>query len=296
MTVPIYIGIAAVLFIVGIIFILKGSSSDDETAVPISSIGEIREFKETLVPTEKSEPKEVVEPGPEVDTQQSQGNQFMEENHQLRKEILDEKQRYEELEKRLESLKNELDQAKDQREDSIKDLKDENEKIKLEKEQLSSNTQLIEDLKEKTGLLEKQYEENQKQQDEMKTMIAQLKSEKDDLVAQIKVKEDQVDDQIKAQAVAASKMEFETLGNKLMGSISAIEELKRENKDLQQANLDLKEAFKKTGELNTQLMKKEKMMQYELTKNRAQALGLEKICADFRTRIETMAGTAMTEK
>ena len=101
--------------------------------------------------------------------------------------------------------------------------------------------------------------------------------------------------QIKEQRAEASKTEFEALSSKLVESISTIEDLKRENKALQQSNSDLRDEFKRTEELNEHLLKKEKMIQYELTKNRAQALGLEKICEDFRTQIETMAATATAD-
>jgi len=293
MTIPIYIGIAAFLFVIGIMFILKGIPSEEEKAVPISNPSEIRKLKESIVSSETKEP-EVALPPEATKAERSQGDQFMEENHQLRKEVLQEKGRYEQLEQRMEALKKEYDQAKEQKGEIIRTLKEENTKFKTEKEQLSSNDGLLDELKTKTELLEKQYAESQKQQEEMKAMIEQLKTEKDDLLAQTKLKEDRVAQQLKAQKTEASKAEFETLSNKLIESIAAIEELKRENKDLQQSTWDLRDEFKKTEELNAHLVKKEKMMQYELTKNRAQALGLEKICADFRTQIETMAGSATT--
>ena len=293
MTVPIFIGIAALLFIIGIVFVVKGISSEEETAVPISNPREIRDLKKAFTPSATDQSK-VSMPPESTKTEQSQGNQFMEENHQLRKENLEEKGRSEQLKERIEAMKKEYDQAAEQKEEAIRVLKEENSKFKAEKEQVSLNDGLLDEFKSKTALLEKQYDESQKQKEEMTAMIEQLKTEKNDLVAQAKLKENQFADQMKAQAIEAHKNELEVLTNKLMGSISAIEALKRENKDLKQSNLDLKEEFAKTEELNAHLMKKEKMMQYELTKNRAQSLGLEKICADFRTRIETMAGSATT--
>ena len=113
---------------------------------------------------------------------------------------------------------------------------------------------------------------------------------------QTKLKEEQVANQLKEQRAEAGRVEFEALSGKLIESINIIGDLKRENKDYQKANLDLKDAFKKMEEMNDHLVKKEKMMQYELTKNRAQALGLEKICEDFRTQIETMSATATAEQ
>ncbi len=292
MTIPMYIGIAAFLFIIGVVFILKGiPSEEEEKAVPISNPREIQELKKTFVPDGTNEPK-LAAASEAVQAQQPQGDQFMEDNHRLRKEILDEKARYEELEQRMDALKKEYGQEKDQTEETLRALKEENRRFKTEQEQLSSNNGLLDELKTKTGLLETQYAESQKQQEEMKAMIEQLKTEKDDLLVKTKQNDEQASEQRRAQTIKANKTEFEMLSNKLIESISAIEELKRENKDLQTSNGNLSDRFKKTEELNDHLMKKEKMIQYELTKNRAQALGLEKICADFRTRIETMTGAA----
>ena len=57
----------------------------------------------------------------------------------------------------------------------------------------------------------------------------------------------------------------------------------------------MKNNSKKAEELNAHLLQKDQMIQYELTKNRAQALGLEKICEDFKTQIESMTVSAATE-
>ena len=291
MTIPIYIGIAAVLFITGIVFVLKGISAEEETAVPILNPSEIRELKETFAPPKTDGPG-VTAPSADAGGEQSQGDQFMGENHQLRKEALEAKENYEQLKGRMEALQKEYTEVKEQKEETIRTLKNENAKIQTEREQISANDELLDDLKVKIEILERQYTESQKQQEEMRTMVGQLRTEKDDLLAQTKQKDEQASAQIMTKTIMTNKAEFEMLSNKLIESISIIEELKRENKDLQKTNSNLSDRFRKTGELNDHLMKKEKMIQYELTKNRAQALGLEKICADFRTQIETMAGAA----
>ena len=88
-------------------------------------------------------------------------------------------------------------------------------------------------------------------------------------------------------------MEFEALSNRLEGAITTIEGLKGTNKDLKLSNQALQEDFKRTEELNVQLLEKERIMQYELVKNRAQALGLERICEDFKRQIEEMSVVAV---
>jgi len=48
----------------------------------------------------------------------------------------------------------------------------------------------------------------------------------------------------------------------------------------------LREKCVKCEEFNVQLQEKEKMLEYEFTKARAQVIGLEKICEDFKKKIE----------
>ena len=293
MTIPIYIGIAALLFIIGIVLVLKGIPSEEEKAVLISNLHEIRELKETFVPSEKNEPQVALR-SDVTPKEQPQVNQCMDENHQLRKEILEEKERYAQLERQMGALKKEYDQAKEQTKETIGDLKEETAKLSAQNKTLASNGGMLDKLQAKTELLETQYGESRKQLAKMAAAIEQLRTEKNELLTQMKIDKDQAAEQFNARTTAANKTEFQALSDKLVESIAAIEELKRENKNLGQSNWSLKEEFKKVEELNAHLMKKEKMMQYELTKNRAQALGLEKICADFRARIETMAASATT--
>ncbi|MBN1869592.1 MAG: hypothetical protein JW847_03330 [Candidatus Omnitrophica bacterium] len=291
MTILIYMGIAALLFIIGIIFILKSIPSEDEKVVPILDFKEIRKMNDENALSQTGGTKDAM--GPRMANEgQPYENRILEENHQLRKEIVESKVKYEQLEERMEGLRKEYGQLKEREEKNQKIFMNENVRMKAEREELSSSEGILSELKNKIELLEKQYRESQMRQGEMEAMIGQLRAEKNDLLAQTRMKEEQAEAQRKEQAFVSNKSEFEALSNKLVESISTIEELKRENKDLQREKQELMDKFKKTEELNNHLMKKEKMMQYELTKNRAQAIGLEKICADFRTKIETLEETA----
>jgi len=71
--------------------------------------------------------------------------------------------------------------------------------------------------------------------------------------------------------------------------------VKGENKGLQGFNQGLKNDFEKTKEHNAHLIEKERFMEFELSKNRAQALGLEKICEDFKVQIETLTATVSSQ-
>jgi len=309
MLIPILIGAAAVLFVAGIVFIVKGVSSEDQKVVPISNPKEIEELKSAFMPPQKKELSEAeleiqkkIEPQITPRLEEAQVNPLTEENVQLKAQMEDQKNKVVQLEKTLEDLRKEYNQLKGQ-----------------EKEDASSGHELLDELKTKKESLEKQYEESRNQQVELEAAINQLKTEKDDLSVQVKRREDQAAElqteltsvkaasegklkaaqetinQFETQRPEVDKSELDALSNKLVEAIASIEGLKCENRNLQQLTLDLKANFKTTKELNAHLLEKEQMMQYELTKNRAQALGLEKICEDFRTRIETMAATAAAE-
>ncbi|HQP10597.1 MAG TPA: hypothetical protein PKV41_04365 [Candidatus Omnitrophota bacterium] len=291
MTIPIFIGIAAVIFVIGVFFVVRGISAENQSAVPISDPEELQQLKNNFISPEAPR-REILVQTRKLAEAQAEPAQEPIEGHQLRKELGDQRQKFEQLEREMEALKGKYAQMQDQKERERELLERERAKLDGEKMMLSSKSDLLSELKVKTEMLEKQYEEAQKRHAEMTREITQLKVENDHLVMQTKLKEEQAAIHLKEQKAEASKIEFEALSAKLIESIATIEGLKRENNDLKQSLEDLKEAFKKTGELNDHLLKKEKMLQYELTKNRAQALGLEKICEDFRAQIETMAETA----
>ncbi len=291
MTIPIFIGIAAVIFIVGVLFVVKGVSSEEQEAVPISNPEEIQKLKSAFVPPKSPDVQAPVEVQSPADPKEP-SPQMIEENHQLRKDLNDQKARFEELEKDMEVLKKDYLRMQDHKLKEFEALEKEKAQFDGERQMLSSKGDLLSELKVKTEMLERQYDEVQKQRTEMNMVISQLKAEKDALTMQTKLREEQVAGEIKAQRAEASRVEFASLSSKLIESIATIADLKRENKDLQKANQELADAFKETEELNAHLSQKEKMIQYELTKNRAQALGLEKICEDFRTQIEIMSEAA----
>ena len=70
--------------------------------------------------------------------------------------------------------------------------------------------------------------------------------------------------------------------------LSLSEDLKKENAKLREDLDKVNPEMEKLKSFNHQLLEKEKMMQYDLIRNRAQAVGLEKICEDLKTKIEQM--------
>ena len=275
MSISVFIGIAAVFFIIGIICIIKGASSEEDDAVPISSPKEIEELKNSFAPPEEMEtPDSRMKASPKsgLSNLLTKTGVTMPGGSNQQSEITELIRKNEQLERNLQVLNEENRNIKDSQIEKVKALEEKLTNTLREKEQLLPNRQLIDDLKAKGDLFEKQHAENKIQQEELREFIRTLESEKTEL--------------LKSQKSGVDQSEFEAIGNRLEGSITAIETLKGENQDLQQSNQNLIDDFKKTRENNAHLVEREKVMEYELTKNRAQTVGLEKICEGFKIQIE----------
>lgn len=281
MSVTAFIGLAAILFILGILFITKGTTLEENDAVAISSPEEIEGLKSTFSPSQQKESpdseKEIPADTPSIelskDTEVSPSV-----NVNQRSEIDELADKNKQLEQDLEMLKSENQKVKDSKLIEVGALEDKLSNIQREKEQLSKDHELIDELKVKGELAEKRYTENKLQQDELQKFISTLESEMAELV--------------RAQKMGVDNTEFQALNNRLESSIATIETLKGENIALQGSNQGLVNDFEKTKEYNEHLVEKERFMEFELSKNRAQAFGLEKICEDFKCQIETLTTAA----
>ena len=288
------IGIAAIIFITGIILIAKGISVQDEKAVPISDLEELVAFKGMHTTQSKSpqlhdsrERKKRSE-GSNSLTIESMASQQIStdeiqrlrgENAQLKVQINDQKNKFEILEQRIAALQNEQVKIKESASNEVKILEQKIMQIQQEKEKLLTNRELLDELKSKNEMLQRQYVESQAHQTDLKVIINQLEEEKNAL--------------LKMQKSGIDKPELDDLGVRLANSIAMIEVLKSENKGLQHSHEELKRHYQMLEDFNQQLQEKGKLMQYELIKNRAQALGLEKICEDFKMQIESRASTTL---
>jgi chromosome segregation ATPase len=158
-------------------------------------------------------------------------------------------------------------------------------------------------------LLAAQREINEKQ-DKWHQTASDLKEEKESLFAEFHEKEEQLQkvrasldliektnnqrlneanraiDVLKAQRRESDRAQVEALERKLSDAIASAEVLRKEKEDLLQARASLEQNFQKVKEFNTHLIEKTKLLQYESTKQRAQALGLERVCEDFKIQIE----------
>ncbi len=90
--------------------------------------------------------------------------------------------------------------------------------------------------------------------------------------------------------------EKEILDQQLVRAMARLRELQREREELIRTRASLQEDLAKVKDFNIFLLEKEKILQYELTKQRVQALGLEKICEDFRIQLDEMSRSGATKR
>jgi len=163
MSLPVFVGIAVVFFIIGVVCIIKGTSSEEGDAVPISNPKEIEEFKSSFMSPEKQDP-----PNPQTDELPKGGSlnllkakgDAMSGGSNQQSEINELTQKNEQLERNLQELNEEKRNIKDSQVEKINALEEKITNVLKEKEKLLLNRQLIDDLKAKGEIFEKQFTEN----------------------------------------------------------------------------------------------------------------------------------------
>lgn len=75
-----------------------------------------------------------------------------------------------------------------------------------------------------------------------------------------------------------------------------VERLKKEKEELIQSRENLENDLAQLKEVHDRLREKERLLQYELTKNRAKAIGLEKICKVYKEQMESRQKIPETQK
>ena len=185
----------------------------------------------------------------------------------------------EEYRLKIAQLETFLNSAQKQRDENLNSLQEHLQNLKTHEEQLTQARQTVEYLTTKNQALQNQIEEDS-------VRIGQVQ---DDLISTRKESQKQLEKksdivrQLESQLVFSQK-ESE---RQLQETQATIKNLKEEKDALITAASDLEMNLQKTKELNAFLLEKDEMMLYELSKNRAQAMGLEKICEDFKLEIET---------
>ena len=101
---------------------------------------------------------------------------------------------------------------------------------------------------------------------------------------------------IEMQRTEADRARQELLDKQLAEALAEMDGFKKERQQLLDAHDGLERDFSKIKDMNTYLLEKEKLLQYELAKERAQSLGLERICEDFKVQIDDMAKSGVTNR
>ena len=332
--------IAAASFSAGLMFIVRGYSSDEDDmkAVPISDIHEIDEFKkvytsdkkidssnrETWIIPGKPRPDPSFVAPKKADTSTSLA---------YTSTIYDQQNKIMQLEQEILLLKGTRNEDLKRLEDKIYELNLENNRLKetLERELginknlqalseekhayfeninmqfLSSQDNVIQlaesnkTLTDNFERLQNQWNEAQKLITQQRLEIAELEKQKNLFAEQFSEAQQQItvlsDKLISVEAnLISEKEQMEqakqtthlTADASIVQFNDRIKQLEAQCDELRQAKIDLTRNFEKIKELNESLLDKEQSLYYELTKSRAQSLGLSKICEDFKGQIETM--------
>src|SRR3989338_8702893 len=101
---------------------------------------------------------------------------------------------------------------------------------------------------------------------------------------------------LQIQKSESDRIQHELLDKKLSDALAEVGGFRKEREQLLQAHNGLERDFTKIRDSNTYLLEKEKLLQYELTKERAQSLGLERICEDFKIQIDEMAKSVVANR
>ncbi len=136
----------------------------------------------------------------------------------------------------------------------------------------------------------------------------QMQQEKERLIFQLKVSELKLEELQKTIELLRQNVELrskfqidqsqssvsqgnpkESIDQKLEWAVLNLDEMKKEKEKLHQANAELETRLTKIREHNALLLKKESMLHYELSKSRAQAMGLEKICMSLKDQLNQVS-------
>ena len=184
-------------------------------------------------------------------------------------------------------------------EDLIKRNRTLEEEINKQKSQIT-DSQTSQQLEEAAKTIEKLKSENQRLQTQLKEEISKITNLEEKMGPIQKKSQDFV---LKADS-QQTPVSLSTLGDELRSQMEAmrktIETLKTENQSLLEAqkglgqggpgdSLGWQEKFDQVKKMNAYLLEKERFLQLELTRSRAQALGLEKICAGFQSQLEELS-------
>lgn len=313
MTFYIFLGATVVLFVIGMTLIMKGMrepSREEDKVVPIADLKELQpapavkpqqpasaSLSQQVIAENMKKPVSPIQPLPDTSSEvrelRSRLEGVLRDNHrleeELRKEIEAKAVPQQKLDlSELEALKvgaAKMEQQLRQSEDEMGRLR------KILEESRRDHQNEIVNLK---GLLQQTQEDRDRVRQEYLSQMnvqqdiaaiqeknRQLEQERNDWLARISQHQIELEEQQKQITELRNKPPVVDTAA-LTQTMTALEKLKNERDELLEAGRLQEKNIQKLKEFVAFLQEKEKMYQYELTKCRAQILGLERICADFK--------------
>lgn len=305
--------VAIIFFVWGLIAIIKGwQGCAEDDSVPISELEEMKEWTAgyPFEPRVRDQEKKAASPPQEIET-------IKKEYERLRAE---QESQMSDLKERLAQLNRDKEQLLLSRE-IVDELKAENQRLQEQEDAHRS----------KIGRLEKEVSEAGQaalgHQSQFGEKIGQMQAENQHLLRELKEKEEQLrqltvdleliqkvnnqklneahramellsiqnEESARRRAIEDSAKQ-EALNKQLSEAAVSIEQFKRETEEWAAVKAALEERLQKVEAHNSRLVEKENALRHEIAKHRAQTLGLEKICEDFKIQIDEMSKSPIANR
>ncbi len=214
-----------------------------------------------------------------------EGKKVHEQSADERIQLSQQKAKYEELEQNVERLKKIFDQEKQREVYKLKSLEAEVTRLQNENQALTENTLLHEKLKGEKQSLVEQLRKSEERAKELIENIAAIKSANEQSLQQVR----EAMQNLQLEQKQFQKAHDAAMSKELEEAINRVVSYEQQVKDLIQAKSKLEEELSQNKQFNAELLEKERSLQYELAKSRAQMLGLERMCEDFKVLIDRMS-------
>lgn len=295
--------------------VLQGGNNDflkqsEEKIIHLSS--ENVSLKESLsreIEAQKRKEAESLEQGGELAQAKRSIESLHLENAQLTQELQDNKKRFSEIEDVIEKTKRGHEQALEIERAKTKAMERELSKLDELSQKYANDRLLLEELrvgnkdlvkKHQAGLeeiLQLQQEillvnkERQIQHKNYEDTVNQIKKENQGLLlemgrAEQKLKQMQEDFEFLKKTNQQKLEDAQQVISGLQKELNDSEAMRKQFNEIVHRKTELEAEYQKMKEYNDKYLHREGGLQYEVTKARAQVLGLERICEDFKLQIE----------
>lgn len=276
----IFLGVAAIILVMGIFFIRSGADSKEEKVEPIDNPQDLLRLKSELAQVTKQSlfkaETPLVAPNPlikEIEDYKIKVTALEDEKTTLRLTMEDLQLRNQE---RINAFEKEIAQLKQTLAENSTKL-DEIAQLKAKQEQTQTDASQIETLKNENQTLSEQLQASRANLQEIQQGL-KTASDNEQKLESAHATIDALESELRKIRQSRRDLDNEQFSE----AQKVIEQLKSERDRALKDKEGLELSHTKIKEFNEHLLEKEKILRYELTKARAQALGLEKICAELK--------------